>query len=144
MIDKSGKWWKGTAASDLEVYLADYTEDGYVASRFTRAKCSCGGETFIVDADDTEGAASRTCVACEQTSFIADSAEYWSEAEPDRCACPCGAEEMNVCLGFAMRDDGNDVRWIYLGLRCTKCGVLGCYADWKVSYSPSLHLLEQA
>jgi hypothetical protein len=29
-------------------------------------------------------------------------------------------------------------------MRCIKCGVLGCYAEWKIDYSPSMHLLESA
>jgi hypothetical protein len=33
------------------------------------------------------------------------------------------------------------VRWISLGLRCVQDGTLGVYADWKVDYSPTGHLL---
>jgi len=143
MIDTSGKWWKGTNASDLEAYLDEYTADGYPIERFVLAKCVCGSELFVVDADDTEGAASRTCVACGNQTFIVDSGEYWEDAEPERCACPCGNEQMNVGVGFALREDGGDIRWLYIGCRCSTCGVLGCYADWKIDYSPSLQLLGQ-
>jgi hypothetical protein len=33
---------------------------------------------------------------------------------------------------------------LLVGVRCTSCGVLSSYGDWKITYSPSLHLLEQA
>jgi len=49
---------------------------------------------------------------------------------------------LNVGVGFSLYDDG-EVRWLYLGERCSKCGILGCFAGWKVGYSPSKGLLEQ-
>lgn len=45
-----------------------------------------------------------------------------------------------VGVGFALRDDG-DVRWISIGLLCVQDGTLGVYADWKIDYSPTDHLL---
>jgi hypothetical protein len=31
---------------------------------------------------------------------------------------------------------------LFLGLHCVQCGMLGCVADWKVAYEPSLQLLD--
>jgi hypothetical protein len=45
--------------------------------------------------------------------------------------------------GFALHDDG-EVRWISVGLRCLTDNTLGVYADWKINYGPSDHLLSQA
>lgn len=142
-IDRRGQWWKGTTADDIAEYLAEYTAEGYPATEFRTAACGCGSSTFNLDADDTEGAAKRTCVTCGKEHLIADSSEYWEEAEPERCVCTCGSETMNIGVGFAFYAEG-DVRWLYIGCRCTACGILGCYADWKVAYSPSRHLLDLA
>jgi hypothetical protein len=48
-----------------------------------------------------------------------------------------------VAVGFSLRD-GGDVRWISIGLRCLTDNTLGVYADWKINYGPSGHLLSQA
>ena len=142
-IDKSGQWWKGADPSDIHSYLVDYSADGDPIAEFRPAVCTCGSLAFHLDADDTEGAAQRTCTKCSQVHFICDSSEYWDEAEPERCACPCGAESMNIGVGFALYPDDHEVKWLYIGCRCTSCGVLGCYADWKVAYAPSRQILEQ-
>lgn len=142
-IDKSGKWWTGDGAGDIDAYLREYTADGYPASDIVHAVCGeCGSTEFDIRLDDEEGAAERTCSKCRADFAMLDSADYLEDAELEDAACPCGNESFNVAVGFARRDDG-DVRWVYLGLRCTKDGVLGCYADWKIDYSPSSHLLEQ-
>ena len=143
-IDKSGQWWKASDPSDIQPYLVAFTAGSYPIAAFRPAVCICGSLAFHVDADDNEGTARRTCTRCSHIHFIGDSAEYWAGAEPERCACPCGEESMNVGVGFALYPDDHEVQWLYIGCRCTRCGVLGCYADWKVAYSPSLHLLAQA
>ncbi len=53
-----------------------------------------------------------------------------------------------MAVGFSLRD-GGDVRWISIGLRCLTDNTLtdttlGVYADWKINYGPSGHLLSQA
>jgi hypothetical protein len=30
-----------------------------------------------------------------------------------------------------------------VGVRCPRCGVLGCFAGWKIGFSPSRHLLDR-
>ncbi len=94
---------------------------------------------------EAEGGARRTCVACGGQEFIADSADYWlDDPKADYyCACRCGKEEFAAAVGFSLREDG-DVRWIFVGLRCLECGLLGVYEDWKISYGPSAYLLDQA
>ena len=142
-IDTSGKWWVGSEPADLAAYLREFTADSNLVGEYRSATCPCGSTEFFVDADDTQGAAKRTCAKCRSEHFICDSAEYWEEAEPSRCACPCGAEVMNVGVGFAIYPDDREVKWLYIGCRCASCGVLGCYADWKVAYAPSRHLFDQ-
>ena len=70
-----------------------------------------------------------------------DSAACVDDANPEFGECPCGGGTFNAALGFAVHDD-EDVHWIHLGLRCTEDATLGVYADRKVDYAPSAHLVE--
>lgn len=142
-IDKSGKWWVGNSPHDLKEYLESYFAENYRSQTFRLAKCSCGSETFELLADDGEGCAKRICSSCREEHFICDSEEYWSEATPEKWKCvECGSVTANVGVGFSLYDDG-EVRWLYVGERCAACGILGCFAGWKVAYSPSKQLLER-
>jgi len=71
-----------------------------------------------------------------------DSADVVDGVVPKNARCRCGGKSFNLAVGFAPRGDV-DVRWVYLGLRCTRDGVLGCCADWMIDYSPSSALLQQ-
>jgi len=142
-IDTSSKWWTGTEPEDIEGYLREYADRGHEVAAFRLARCACGSVEFALEADDNEGAARRTCVRCGTTHFICDSEEPWEDAEPESWACvECKSDRANVGCWFSLRD-GGDVRWIYVGVRCAGCGILGCFADWKIDYGPSGHLLDQ-
>ena len=106
-------------------------------------KCTCGSEVFRLLADDNEGCAKRICASCANEALICDSAEYWDDAAPEEWKCiECGSTTANVGVGFSLYDDG-EIRWLYVGERCATCGVLGCFAGWKVAYAPSKQLFEQ-
>jgi hypothetical protein len=142
-IDKSRKWWVGTKAEDIEEYLNAYSTDNYKISEFRLSLCSCGSNVFHLYADDDEGCAKRTCTACNKEEFICDSEEYWTEASPEQWKCvDCYSLNANIGVGFSLYEDG-EVRWLYVGERCQRCGILGCFAGWKVAYSPSKQLLDQ-
>jgi len=140
MIDKSGEWWTGDKFQDLATYLHEFTAQGYPAGHIAQSICECDGRVFRLEVDDEEGCARRTCTTCGHAAFIADSAEYWTDADPGPAECPCGDDAFEVGVAFSLREDG-DVRWITVGGRCVACGVLGAYADWKIDYSPTQHLL---
>ena len=143
-IDKSGRWWKGTAFEDVAEYLRGYTADAYPAGPVVQSICACGHTLFGLDGDADEGCARRTCASCKQTAFIADSGEYWEDAEPKRLTCRvCRGRVFEVGVAFSLRDDG-EVRWITVGHRCVRCNVLGSFVDWKIDYVPSTQLIEQA
>ncbi|MFQ5732927.1 MAG: hypothetical protein ACE5KM_13385 [Planctomycetaceae bacterium] len=143
-IDTSGKWWIGNEPKDIREYLEALTEDSYPISEFRLARCDCGSAAFRVEADANEGSALRTCVSCGKGHFICDSEEYWDESDPENWQCiECEADQTNVGVGFSLYDDGDDIRWISIGVRCVQCGVLGCFADWKVGYGPSLPLMDR-
>jgi hypothetical protein len=140
-IDTTGEFWRGENFTDLAEYLQEFQPGGYPVARITQLACQhCGGITFAVDADDTEGCARTRCRTCSSEAYIADSIDYADEADLAECACPCGSEAFTVGVGFALRDNG-DVRWISVGLLCVQDGTLGVYADWKINYSPTDHLL---
>ncbi|GAA3526028.1 hypothetical protein [Nocardioides daeguensis] len=113
-------------------------------SRVLRCVCStCEGDVFTLRVDDEEGCAERTCTACGAVTLMLDSVEIVEQAELRACACPCGGESFNVAVGYLVRADG-DVGWVYVGARCAADGLLGVYADWKIDYGPSDHLVNLA
>jgi hypothetical protein len=138
-IDKSGKWWKGSEASDLDQYLSAHTRKGYPANRFVHARCECGRDRFRLDVDDEEGCAASTCTSCGRERLMLDSVDQWADADPASCRCRCGGKEYELAVGFAHRDDGT-IKWVTVGGRCTACGLLGAFADWKIDYGPADHL----
>ena len=139
-IDKSGKWWKGEDFDDLAEYIKLLTADGYPAEKVMQSVCSCGNATFRLIADQEEGCAQRVCTACGKAVFIADSEEYWEEADPKKVRCPNWHVIFEVGVGFSFRQSG-DVKWITVGQRCVKCGTLMSYVDWEIDYGPTDHLL---
>jgi hypothetical protein len=142
-IDTSGKWWVGTEPQDLNKYLEAYSSDQYKVHQFRLAKCECGSESFSLLADDVEGTAKRICSKCGGEHLICDSEEYWPDSSPEEWTCiGCGSKSANVGVGFSLYEDG-EVRWLYVGERCVSCGILGCFAGWKVAYTPSKQLVDQ-
>jgi len=132
MLTKRGSNHYGESQADIREVIRGYSEhNGYLARHFADAKCGCGGTTFRLSVDDDEGAAVRTCTRCSTGHAIGDSADYLEDAGLQECACPCGAEEFEITAGVALYDGGDDVRWLYLGCRCPKCGLTAVYADWK-------------
>lgn len=140
MIDRSGEWWKGSTFDDLAEFLKEFSAaTGDPSERTIQSRCGCGHEAFGLVVDDEAGCARRTCNACGSAEYLLDSEEHWEDADPGEAACPCGGEQFEVGVGFALRDDG-DVRWVYVSGRCVECGILGVYADWKIDYSPTSQL----
>ncbi len=143
-IDTSGKWWVGSRPGDIRAFLEAYTRDAYFSDVFRLSRCACDSSAFYLEADDDEGAAKRTCTRCEAEHFICDSEAYWKEARPEKWACvECGSLICNIGVGFSLYADKAAIRWLYIGVRCTECGVLGCFAGWKIGYEPSLQLMDK-
>ena len=141
-LRKRGKYRYGDGQADIRRELQRYsTENAYPTQHFADAVCHCGGKLFRLRLDDTQGAAVRTCAACGREHPVGDSAEYLEDAELEECACPCGGEEFEVTAGVSLYEDSEDVRWLYLGCRCPKCGLVGCYGDWKNEFEGYQELL---
>jgi hypothetical protein len=143
-IDRAGKWWTGTDFADVAQYLREYTAAGYPADEIVQSACTCGRSVFRLEGDPDEGCVRRTCASCRAQAFIGDSGDSWDDAAPVKLACRgCRGRLFEVGVAFAKREDG-EVRWITVGERCIRCGVLGSFVDWKIDYSPTDHLLTQA
>jgi hypothetical protein len=144
-IDKSGDFWRGTEPSDLEELLAELTAEGYPMDIFRLSKCACESDVFRLKYDPDEGGAQRICASCKKKHFICDSEEYWEDAEPHKLKCGCKSDIWNIGVGFSMRENHKDeVFWITIAGRCTKCGLFAGACDWKIDYSPSKQLIDQA
>ncbi len=139
-IDKSGEWGTGTSHVDLAEYLREYEAGGYSVAESLEVTCAdCGGSTFRLHADGEEGFVERTCASCGSAHLMLDSADYQEDAEPEAVVCPCGYDLYEVAVGLALRPEG-DIKWVSVGIRCTRDGVLASCADWKIDYSPTEHL----
>lgn len=144
-LTKRGKYRYGESQADIREELLRYSElNTYRTHHFAEAKCDrCGGRVFRLMLDDGAGAAVRHCTVCSREYPIGDSVDYLDEAELQEYACPCGAEEFEITVGVSLYDDSEDVRWLYLGCRCPKCGLTGVYGDWKNEFIGYQELLER-
>ncbi|MGE0387520.1 MAG: hypothetical protein AB7Q97_22555 [Gammaproteobacteria bacterium] len=144
LTEKKGRSY-GENHADLQEEIRDYSKrNGYPAERFADARCeNCGATTFSILLDDAAGCAQRTCVTCKNEHFIGDSKQYADEAELGECACPCGTETFEASAGVHLYEGSADVKWFYLGLRCTACGLVAVYGDWKNEFEGYEGLLAQ-
>lgn len=158
VFGQAGRVWGRGVWNDVSVHADDQVGEGVPAElaaflrgavdgrpvKITPSICEgCGGRVFFVLVNAS--GAERECSGCSSRAFIADSEEYWNEEsweddEPGAAGCPCGSEEFEAAVAFSLADDGS-VRWVTLGLRCIKDGFSGVYADWKIDYGPTDHLL---
>ena len=132
----------GDEQEDIVAFLRESTANEYPAVHFAHARCdACKGRSFRVQIDDAAGVCVRTCAVCGRTHPVGDSADFLDEAELDECECPCGKETFELTVGVALYEGSEDVRWIYIGLRCVACGLVGNYGDWKNEYDDYRELL---
>ena len=131
-LTKRGDYRYGEGHADIREELLRYSQlNGYPAEHFANAACPCGGRVFRLLLDDLEGAAIRACIACGADHPIGDSDEYLAEVTLGTCACPCGGEEFEITAAVSLYTGTSDVKWLYLGCRCTFCGLTAVYGDWK-------------
>lgn len=141
-LTKKGKFHYGESQADIREEIIRYSDlNGYRATEFADAGCTCENRTFHLHLDDNEGAAVRECSRCKKKHTMADSEEYLADAELQECECPCGASLFEITIGVALYDGSEDVRWLYLGCRCPKCSLTACYGDWKNEFNGYRKLL---
>ena len=137
MIDKSGKYWHGDCANDIDEYLEAYTACSEIDVKPVICG-SCGSDVLSMRIDANEDAIQVKCPSCGAKKVILDCEEVWEDARPRlrKCAVCKTSKEHNVRAGFLRRENGN-AKWVYIGSRCANCGVLASYLDWKISYEPT-------
>lgn len=137
MIDRSKKYWTGDSPEDIGQYLRLYAEEPGLEVKPVVCH-GCGGDAFEVRCDANEGVIQVKCAACGAKRVLLDGEDYWEDARPRlrRCRVCKESKTFQVRAGFLRRENG-DVRWVYIGERCTACGTLGSFLDWKVDYSPT-------
>ena len=136
MIDTTQEYWTGSEPADIIEWLRAYTEEETLDVK--PVLCSaCGCDELRMVGDQDEGALQVVCTACGAKKLLLDSAEYWKEVSHRTIKCPgCKCKDYNVHVGFSRREN-NQVRWVYIGNRCTQCGLLGSAFDWKIDYEPT-------
>ena len=99
---------------------------------------TCGGDSFELRVDQTEGAVQVTCTSCGTKKILLDCDDVWEDAKPRlrKCRICKTCKSYHVRVGFIRRENGS-VKWVYIGNRCTNCGTLGSYLDWKIDYEPT-------
>jgi hypothetical protein len=143
-LRKKGEFFYGDAQSDIRDVLLDYSEaNHYPATHFADATCACGGKLFKLNLDDEAGAAIRVCASCGDEHPIGDSEDYIDDTDLYECRCFCGSVIFEITVGVALYEDSEDVNWIYVGCRCPKCKLAGCYGDWKNEYPGYQELLSR-
>ena len=81
---------------------------------------------------------------------FADISEYvraltatgYQVADVRQSVCHCSGEEAELGVGFS-EGQGGETRWITVGQRCARCGVLASFVDWKIDCAPTAHLRSQ-
>ena len=136
MIDRTPKYWTGDSPADIDEWLVEYTENPDLKVRPVICRL-CGSDVFRIRCDQDEGAMQVICGSCGAKKILLDGEEIWEDCSPRARRCRVCKENLNnVRVGFDYRENG-DVKWVYIGNRCTSCGTLGSYVDWSIDYGPT-------
>ena len=135
MIDMTKEdYWTGDTAEDISEYLRLSSENENIDVKSVVCH-SCGNDCFELMVDQNEDAIQVRCTQCTTKKILLDCEEVWEDAKPKLKKCPIckKSKSYNVKVGFTRRENGS-VKWVYIGNRCTECGTLGSYLDWKIDY----------
>lgn len=137
MMDTTKDYWTGDNAEDIAEYLRLYSENENIDIK-TVVCHSCGSESFEVKVDQNEDVIQVKCTECATEKILLDCEDVWEDANPKlrKCSICKKSKVYNVKVGFVRRENGS-VKWVYIGNRCTACGTLGSYLDWKIDYEPT-------
>ena len=131
-LEKKGKYYYGGEANDLIAELYRYSKlNKYHIDSTEKIVCQvCGNDLFKLFTDNDETAAVVQCTNCSGRRFIRDSQKYLGE-NTENFECLCGNEDFQIITGISFYKGTADVRWVYVGGYCPKCGLVGIYVDWN-------------
>ena len=119
-------------ADELQNYAASNSNEIHY---FKEIMCDCENTIFNLHIDDEECVLIRVCNSCEVDHVMLDGEKYLEDATFYQAECTCTEKEFELSIGIEMYKDNEQlsdtVRWLYMGCRCLKCNLVGCYADWK-------------
>ena len=109
---------------------------GYQAEVFEDKKCAkCGEAIFAVEGNSEQQLYRIVCKNCGEMEYIEDSADFWDDSDDENLQYFCpdkkGHSALYITLGYALRED-NSKKWLYIGFRCSECGIIGCIDDIKI------------
>jgi hypothetical protein len=149
-LRQQGQYWYGDGPADVWDYFVWWTRNSpEPVKHWRQAVCKCGHTRFEVEFDEEEHYLLRRCTECHAEAVMfadefADVPSAADAAEPDPMPleCLCGRDEFEVVgVTAPFMEAPNSAKWFYLGLRCTHCGCLGCYADWLPRYNDHVAFL---
>src|SRR5579862_5259845 len=144
-LRKRGAYRFGDGPDDLHVEIKRYSLlVGYQAEHFSDCVCACSNRLFKLALDEAQGAAVRQCIVCNAEHPIADSEEFLADATLEETECPWGKNGVELSLGVSLYENSEAVRWLYVGCRCSQCGLVAVYGDWKNEFENFRVLLAKA
>ena len=138
-LKKSGEWWRGSTAADLELYLLRHVLGRHcrgVDHRVAHACCTnCAGGQFALFIDGG-GRIVRVCAECETEHKMCDLDQQCDADSAGEIVCTCMFAECETAVGFALMDPSSEgaegpVGHLYVAGRCTECGLCGVYGEWS-------------
>jgi hypothetical protein len=132
-LRRDGEWHVGDGPEDLDPFLREIGADCYEVHEIRHSVCAgCGGEVFGVMGDPDGGTMRRTCRACGNEHFLADSKEFWSEIGSHIMCCVCEEEGFNLAMGFSLYQDLEGIRSAATAERCVACGKISSFLRFMV------------
>ncbi len=135
----------GSTVSDILPFMVQCQASygGNEIDEFRVARYGCGSEAFFFSYNEG-GAAHRLCPECNAEHLICDSEGYCDSGKAIYWDCrECRHPRCDLGVGFALSRDREFIRWLYIGQRCVRCGLLDFCGSWKIMYGPALQLMDQ-
>lgn len=131
IIKKYDDHWIATNPNDVVTYLKAYTKDRHPIGTVDIAKCTCGGEGFLLEYLSQSQAIRLICPKCQRIKYLLDSQAHWDDGQHHELFyCDCNNDLANVGAGLSQQETGESHIWV--GTRCTNCGTTKLFHDWQI------------
>jgi hypothetical protein len=137
-LRRKGQYWYGDSAADIREVLAHPYHGALPCTHFADVVCECGGQVFDLLIDDEYREADFPCLSCDRNYLfhLADEDGRYEGApgsDTEFRACPCDNDpncRLEIVVGVRLGPGRDIPEQVSIGCRCTKCGLVGSYADW--------------